>query len=98
MRISDWSSYVCSSDLKDGAAVAGGEAKSSLRKSGLERLAAVRRLPCRQAVRSDGAGIDSGALGLGALLRRPVGSRRTEERRVGKVWVSPCRYRWSQYP
>src|SRR3546814_19076199 len=27
-----------------------------------------------------------------------LGSVRSDERRVGKEWGSPCRYRWSPYP
>src|SRR3546814_17265525 len=37
--------------------------------------------------------IDFGPL----FARRCQASKRSEERRVGKECVSPCRYRWSQY-
>src|SRR3546814_4172299 len=78
MRISDWSSDVCSSDL--------------------ERVAGD---PLRR-----GAGDDLDALGgVGAdPVPTRLGSRsclillvlsRSEERRVGKEWVSTCRSRWS---
>src|SRR3546814_17572856 len=83
MRISDWSSDVCSSDL-------------ALRR--LPRLSALglwsqllapddreglRRQRCRQRP---------------AQYHTLAGGRgRSEERRVGKECVSTCRYRWSPY-
>src|SRR3546814_2970681 len=84
MCISDWSSDVCSSDLRQ----AGGEDRS--RTSGPRR------------------DLDRGAQAHHpAPLRHPAGHRpdrlrqdhdvvlgRSEERRVGKACVSPCRYRW----
>src|SRR3546814_19640356 len=47
----------------------------------------------------------AGADLLAEVFRRPAdqqpadedGDHRTEERRVGKEWVSPCRSRWSPY-
>src|SRR3546814_11346940 len=98
MRISDWSSDVCSSDLLVRPAVA------------QQRLGEV----LLQHRRDDGMGLvvaDEGdALGgdaVGAVLGEdPVSqahwlveltssSGRSEERRVGKACVSTCRYRWS---
>src|SRR3546814_19638342 len=105
MRISDWSSDVCSSDLP----VGGKAAKTII---AFERIAAV-------AHETEQAGKDSGvdpAIGRrGANLgeqfilakRRGAGERhhmmrehveragRPEERRVGKEWVSTCRSRGS---
>src|SRR3546814_5524298 len=94
MRISDWSSDVCSSDLQPVGV-------------GLRALRPVRRLDGVD-VEMDGADVigvarkdalerrhDPGALRLrrrAALL--PV--IRSEERRVGKACVSTCRSRWSQ--
>src|SRR3546814_6992144 len=56
---------------------------------------APRRLPPLQ------DGHRAGKLGL-SRLQRPVGGRRappqrSEERRVGKGWVSTCRSRWTPY-
>src|SRR3546814_2272355 len=66
MRISDWSSDVCSSDLKSEGAL----------KSNQPTIASVLKLdvnkPTEQNIRS-------------------------EERRVGKEYVSTCRSRWSPY-
>src|SRR3546814_13522680 len=99
MRISDWSSDVCSSDLQRarGAAVA-------LDRPDLERLALV---GSEIAQRLDGDA--PGALEGGDHQHRLVGLvlqhsdvagcdlLRSEERRVGKECVSPCRSRWSPY-
>src|SRR3546814_17660934 len=85
MRISDWSSDVCSSDLlrpcagrsRHGAMGIG----SSLRRQDRQQVA--RRSACR------------------THQRRTVGQRagqaRSEERRVGKECVRTCRSRWSPY-
>src|SRR3546814_2291038 len=84
MRISDWSSDVCSSDLLHAlrAAAAGiaalrhrGTAHPGRRPLGAARL----RGPTRQ--------------------ERPAwhAGGRSEERRVGKECVSTCRSRWSPY-
>src|SRR3546814_6653807 len=87
MRISDWSSDVCSSDL--GLAYRDEEA------------AAVRQH--REGfgtIGGPGAGVDepadeAGLVGLGQP-GEPAGQR-SEERRVGKECVSTCRSRWSPY-
>src|SRR3546814_20149739 len=79
MRISDWRSDVCSSDLL------------------------WRRIP-PAATTDDHLSfmLSSYNGGVGALLRdRRLCSNtasRSEERRVGKECVSPCRSRWSPYP
>src|SRR3546814_20512491 len=104
MRISDWSSDVCSSDLRD-------------RLDGLDTaLAAINALPL-DAV-SAHTGIDQTAIagiakalhdaptaavyGRMGLSTQRFGSLcqwliRSAERRVGKECVSTCRSRWSPY-
>src|SRR3546814_14020370 len=85
MRISDWSSDVCSSDLT--LAPPGAGHRPGARQGGrpvhdlhvVEAPGRARRLPRRA---------DAG-------LSRP--GRRSEERRVGKECVSTCRSRWSPY-
>src|SRR3546814_21086888 len=100
MRISDWSSDVCSSDLEIVAEVPAHAAGIAvLHKENLFVLGE----GCRQMaapVRNDAAAESHGiADALGD--KRNVGRRdvdrelRSEERRVGKEWVSTCRYRWS---
>src|SRR3546814_7841358 len=88
MRISDWSSDVCSSDLDLGDALdhqqyAGGND---------HRL----QLEDRHA----GGAVDAHfEIAPGSRRVFPAGQdqRRSEERRVGKECVSPCRSRWSPY-
>src|SRR3546814_5033279 len=83
MRISDWSSDVCSSDLylqaaRHDALVFPPAAPRQSRAAYVEGL--------------------SGYHGQGAAVRNSdPGARRSEERRVGKECVSTCRSRWSPY-
>src|SRR3546814_19792716 len=96
MRISDWSSDVCSSDLGGGAGVAGGQ-------PGLDRGCANRLPGARRGTRLLGqrtghrahqalAIIDEGFPDMLQVVIRPP---RSEERRVGKECVSTCRSRWA---
>src|SRR3546814_1730638 len=86
MRISDWSSDVCSSDLA-GAAAAGDRPLTPL---GVE----LRRRQ-REAV-APGVAVDHREVGvLVAVVEAEP--ERSEERRVGKECVSTCRSRWSPY-
>src|SRR3546814_10441855 len=74
MRISDWSSDVCSSDL------------------------AMTRVPISKARSSAAAGsCHEGLVSPPSDLyfRQLAVGPRSEERRVGKEWVSTCRSRWS---
>src|SRR3546814_10638442 len=85
MRISDWSSDVCSSDLERGG-IAG---------AGLPALRRIGRVDggtgCEWICESL-CGNECPVLGELSDLRR------SEERRVGKECVSTCRSRWSPYP
>src|SRR3546814_16232606 len=93
MRISDWSSDVCSSDLDD--------ADARLPPARLREIQ-----PLVQAINSL-ADARAGELELARHraadlahgLKTPLAalaaqSRGTEERRVGTEWVRTCRYRW----
>src|SRR3546814_4599384 len=84
MRISDWSSDVCSSDLPRLALSFLSFISGSLSRAN-ERIG-----PCgfRLRTASNAAGNDQ---------RDQNGAGRSEERRVGKECVSTCRYRWSPY-
>src|SRR3546814_12206292 len=97
MRISDWSSDVCSSDLVVGEPDPGQQLVDLLFAAGL--------------VAAD-AGLAADAQWQGDILARsqvveqaevlehdPYAppQQRSEERRVGKECVSTCRSRWSQY-
>src|SRR3546814_13437863 len=96
MRISDWSSDVCSSDLV-------------LRAGGQTVLPDDQRAPFAGAVAVEARDIQGAVIeqvGVRGAVRRVEGAvgnelvdasrcRRSEERRVGKEWVSTCRSRWS---
>src|SRR3546814_5599469 len=103
MRISDWSSDVCSSDLADswrllppafaGVAMTAGQLPRL--ELGLEPQAGApeeeggNQPEPRRAIED----VPHAFLSIGGRQR----VRRSAERRVGKEWVSPCRSRWSPY-
>src|SRR3546814_13078460 len=113
MRISDWSSDVCSSDLQDrqpaaredavdGRARVGGEPGRRIR---LPRIAQV-----NQMVRNVGAlaggrlcradvepAVDQSRIDAEDLSVQAPRTVSSEERRVGTECVSRCRSRWSRY-
>src|SRR3546814_14768238 len=97
MRISDWSSDVCSSDLR--RHVASNHHLDCLGFGVLHRdlltrlVAAVAELLVQRPL-GTGGHVESLAEGDAGLFA----FRRSEERRVGKECVSTCRYRWSPYP
>src|SRR3546814_19142277 len=106
MRISDWSSDVCSSDLAD--AIVDLVRAGVIQLLALEvNLGAAEMLgePLREIERARPSDIVLQIIGeLGregrVLLGRVIGlldleDQRSEERRVGKECVSTCRYRWS---
>src|SRR3546814_5204357 len=83
MRISDWSSDVCSSDLVQ--QVGGDKAWLIIDDTAL---------PKKGTASVGGAPQYASALGKNANCQTLV---RSEERRVGKECVSTCRSRWSPY-
>src|SRR3546814_17397191 len=84
MRISDWSSDVCSSDL--------GIARAAQR---LDRLARdLHRALAREQDRA--RGVETRRLPRVACPGDIIDIGRSEERRVGKECVRTCRSRWSQ--
>src|SRR3546814_12373706 len=98
MRISDWSSDVCSSDLVLG--LASGEAEHTcLTVEEILHQREVRVEHVEPRIADDGCRRRRGRC-RGRRCRSRCCCRRcsrAEERRVGKECVSTCRYRWSQY-
>src|SRR3546814_14581671 len=88
MRISDWSSDVCSSDLAQGLVA---PAPAHRPRQPPARRAEPRADRARQPLRISGGAGGLGRRGGGRARRRP----RSEERRVRKECVSTCRSRWS---
>src|SRR3546814_8337409 len=89
MRISDWSSDVCSSDLHIAVRQFLRDHRGDPQ---VDLLLAVDRAG------SDVAGVGAEVQQVAAVdaFREHV-VQRSEERRVGKECVSTCRYRWSPY-
>src|SRR3546814_18799774 len=100
MRISDWSSDVCSSDLQKIAALTAfhGEQSREVIRANRERLAIERRQ--QQAILAEqrnGIQQQLEAASAAEDVRNQIAEVRSEERRVGKECVSTCRSRWSPY-
>src|SRR3546814_2127399 len=94
MRISDWSSDVCSSDLlatvkRDGIE-ARGETWSDTDEDAF-------KAPIRAQYERQGNPYYATARLWDDGIIDPADTRRSEERRVGKECVSTCRSRWSPY-
>src|SRR3546814_17142502 len=104
MRISDWSSDVCSSDLHRGReeqanercqrAVAGAAAAGRLGRHIRDRAHVG---PDRRQDPACAVALAEPLLGFHALRHRERAHDRSEERSVGTEGVSPCSYRWSPY-
>src|SRR3546814_4279036 len=101
MRISDWSSDVCSSDLRgveggiaaDERHVAQAEAEHAARRDC--HVARLLRLVCPPVPVA--ADLQCLRVGVGEVVSQERGVRRSEERRGGKEWVSTCRSWWSPW-
>src|SRR3546814_20029096 len=92
MRISDWSSDVCSSDLAPiSAGFANVSTTARASKSG-------RRSPLWDKQREQQGRLIHVYIEGSARGQSQHRCRRSEERRVGNACVSTCRYRWSPYP
>src|SRR3546814_19548692 len=87
MRISDWSSDVCSSDLVKKRSSLSSTSRDSTWRRVLRRCPSITRFSVVRYRNDRGCS-------MGVSLAR---SSRSEERRVGKECVSTCRYRWSPY-
>src|SRR3546814_20496713 len=97
MRISDWSSDVCSSDLE----TLGFEPFTRIlvaTPSGLERRKAYTFTMGFVSHADDAISEARGAYFFPDPVSGADFVKRSEERRVGKACVSTCRSRWSRYP
>src|SRR3546814_21152590 len=107
MRISDWSSDVCSSDLPidlaDDHLGIGARPEQLVAERGFVEADCVRELFIIGEVADelrDQRQVGGGGGADGARHGRPVsmgGAARSEERRGGQGGVSTCRFRWTPY-
>src|SRR3546814_16585539 len=104
MRISDWSSDVCSSDLqaeRNPVLVAhwvGGSRSRVEFKDKVVHIGGDDELNPMQMFLASSAACDVDLVAMhAAFLGLKIESLRSEERRVGKECVSTCRSRWSPY-
>src|SRR3546814_12499609 len=96
MRISDWSSDVCSSDLQ----IARQPSATALGQDVHWNSAARGSRGTRMSQESIPPAVDYSRVFSQAIDRLHTEGRyrvRSEERRVGKACVSTCRHPWSQY-
>src|SRR3546814_2581391 len=94
MRISDWSSDVCSSDLDRDRGVHAGHQVGD-RHTDLHRLALRLAGQAHHAAHRLDQGVVAGPRRIRASLPEAGDRARSEERRVGKECVSTSRSRWS---
>src|SRR3546814_13211174 len=94
MRISDWSSDVCSSDLNEKGALAPLPLDQAVVLQAPQRLAD--RVPADAELLAKRM-LSRQAVSRGEVLGQPANqaAARSEERRVGQECVSTCRSRWS---
>src|SRR3546814_5307555 len=100
MRISDWSSDVCSSDLRAFSLPIGSPRQHDVTAAGEKAGQAVERLAAHDHRRAAGDALEMPKVGgevPGELAVLADHAIRSEERRVGKECVSTCRSRWSPY-
>src|SRR3546814_15057713 len=100
MRISDWSSDVCSSDLSRPPTCANAHGMFALLlvMIGGALGAGARHLVGKWTLHALGPGYPWGILTVNLVGRFIMGLlARSEERRVGKECVSTCRSRWWRY-
>src|SRR3546814_12229717 len=100
MRISDWSSDVCSADLTGEQAL---EICDMLVRSNSVDMVVIDSVAALVPKAEIEGEMGDSSVGVQArlmsqALRKLTGNISSEERRVGKECVSKCRSRWSRYP
>src|SRR3546814_11686429 len=105
MRISDWSSDVCSSDLQPAVERADEQLVAPDRDAAVDDVAAGADRALAGDLRIEGPQLLAGRgvprvdLRPGvADIPHPDDDHRPAERRVGEEWVSTSRFAWSTYP
>src|SRR3546814_11292631 len=101
MRISDWSSDVCTADLDQGGAAR--RQKKRKRRAVRRQSDRPRRERCAGAARAGQACLAPVAPGHCKIsprhaCRAGARRRRSEERLVGRACLRTCRFRWTPYP
>src|SRR3546814_8790955 len=86
MRISDWSSDVCSSDLQH-------EYVDSIEDAGRHLLSLLQDILDLSKIEAGREDLDESDVAIEEVVGKAIG--RSEERRVGKACGSTCRSRWS---
>src|SRR3546814_17408474 len=100
MRISDWSSDVCSSDLLERISQGAEDGDREIALAGLDlgQVALADAQVPGQVRLLQATVLAPGPDGVRTVDDRVHDLRRSEERRVGKECVSTCSSRWSPYP
>src|SRR3546814_15785878 len=103
MRISDWSSDLCSSDLSlrrrrmPATCLRSSKGRRSPRQRPRRRQLATHRRDCHRHQQSQVTRSRNGGSRSACSPVTPTPIARSEERRVGKEGVSTCRSQWSPY-
>src|SRR3546814_17401851 len=101
MRISDWSSDVCSSDLmcrRNKHAIGPSETYPGIACHAMDFQSKQQFIFTHEAIEASLACSESRPFHYQPVIHQlRVGNHRSEERRVGKECVSTCRSRWSPY-
>src|SRR3546814_13706345 len=100
MRISDWSSDVCSSDLWRSARLRSRAAERAMAEDTNELVMPKLGLTMAEGLLAEWRVAEGDVVSAGDVLFIVATAKianRSEERRVGKECVSTCRSRWSPY-
>src|SRR3546814_18751216 len=98
MRISDWSSDVCSSDLQLVATSAGSMPTASIASISVNACLTLGGPDTESRIAAPGdTPLIVSTASPGSPARSTPSRQRSEERRVGTECVSTCRSRWSPY-
>src|SRR3546814_20051105 len=97
MRISDWSSDVCSSDLHAREPAASAAPPTTISAAGEKAVERVKSDPAYRQIAGSAAKDARDAAADGTPVASKPNLSRSEKRRVGQECVSTCRFRVSPY-